>query len=487
MRYRKDSNVSFFAIPSLQRNLWLNAIQRPDLINKSSATLRMCSLHFPNHRVLLDNVLVFSSNDSMTLGALKLQMLWERSKIETETNIVATFMPTLPSFILTEHISLMQQQIKQLQDSLFLAREANILLSQTCDSQKSQLQASMNLQAQFAHRVNELLSGPQPLVRQPHKSGLMSGFTISNLLLEPSNEQNELIRFYTGLPSVDSFNSVFNALQVDSSFRLWGSPPRKAQQNYDAKPGPVGQDKRDQLFWTLSLLKLNIPELYLAKQIGLSQQHVSKIFRTWVVALADLWNTLPTWISWQKILSCMPSIFQQHGYSNTRVILDGMEIFVQKSTTVDVQSLTWSEYKSHNTAKILVGISPQGWITFLSTPYEGSISDPQLTYASNILEMCEQSQAIMVDRGFQIVEAASKKNIQVHHPPFSLNREKFSEVDTEKTKEIATLRIHVERAIGRLRNFKVLTHIFPLSRADLLGHVVKACALIANCSPPLVT
>ena len=66
------------------------------------------------------------------------------------------------------------------------------------------------------------------------------------------------------------------------------------------------------------------------------------------------------------------------------------------------QSATFSSYKHHNTAKGLVGISPNGAITFVSDLYAGIFSDRNITKDSGIYDLLEPGNSIMVDRGFTL-------------------------------------------------------------------------------------
>ena len=50
--------------------------------------------------------------------------------------------------------------------------------------------------------------------------------------------------------------------------------------------------------------------------------------------------------------------------------------------------MTFSNYKNRNTFKALVGISPDGVITFVSPLYPGSISDKQLTRCYLLEGLC---------------------------------------------------------------------------------------------------
>ena len=68
----------------------------------------------------------------------------------------------------------------------------------------------------------------------------------------------------------------------------------------------------------------------------------------------------------------------QDKYPYSRVIVDVTEIFVEQPAVTELQQLTFSKYKNHNTFKYLIGISPSGAVTFISDLYPGCISDKEL-------------------------------------------------------------------------------------------------------------
>jgi hypothetical protein len=84
----------------------------------------------------------------------------------------------------------------------------------------------------------------------------------------------------------------------------------------------------------------------------------------------------------------MPQQFS-NSYPTTRVILDATEIFIEQPNLPEFQQMTFSNYKNHNTFKGLVGISPDGVITFVSSLFPGCISDKELTRRSGILDLLE--------------------------------------------------------------------------------------------------
>jgi hypothetical protein len=69
----------------------------------------------------------------------------------------------------------------------------------------------------------------------------------------------------------------------------------------------------------------------------------------------------------------MPESF--HKFPRTRDILDCNETFTQKPSALQAQRETWSSYKHRNTYKALVGITPDGTVSYVSQLYGGAASD----------------------------------------------------------------------------------------------------------------
>ena len=123
------------------------------------------------------------------------------------------------------------------------------------------------------------------------------------------------------------------------------------------------------------------------------------------------------------------------------------------------QQLIFSSYKNHNTFKALVAVTPSGAISFVSKLYYGgNISDRQLTEESGLLALLESGDSVMADRGFTIADLLYAKGITLNIPPVKTN-DQFTHSELTITRRIATLRIRVERAIGRIKNFKILLDI----------------------------
>ena len=69
----------------------------------------------------------------------------------------------------------------------------------------------------------------------------------------------------------------------------------------------------------------------------------------------------------------------------------------------------------------------------------------------------------MADRRFTIEEDLKLLNVRLNIPAFLEQKDQFSEEQVKESRTIASVRIHVERAIQRVKKFK---QIIDISRID---------------------
>ena len=134
------------------------------------------------------------------------------------------------------------------------------------------------------------------------------------------------------------------------------------------------------------------------------------------------------------------------------------------------QSETYSSYKHHNTAKSLIGIAPSGMITFVSDLYAGRLSGRTITKDCGILKLLEDGDSVMADNGFDIIRDMPK-NTALNIPPFLKDHSSLTIEEETETRRIAAVRVHVERAIRRIKVFKILKTVFPISMAANLNNI----------------
>ena len=184
-------------------------------------------------------------------------------------------------------------------------------------------------------------------------------------------------------------------------------------------------------------------------------------------------------------MSHIPQCFKGH-YRHTRCIIDCTEVAIKRPKSLDVQAATWSEYKKHNTFKVLVAVSPAGYIMYLSDSYGGRTTDRFICQNSDIYNFLGYGDVVMADRGFQIKEDLLHHYCHLAVPPGARAKAQMTATECKQTKEVANVRIHVERAINRLKTFRILKNTFPLTMLPLADDIVRTCASICNIQPLLI-
>lgn len=182
--------------------------------------------------------------------------------------------------------------------------------------------------------------------------------------------------------------------------------------------------------------------------------------------------------------NAFPKCFQN--FPNTIGVIDCTEGAIEKPSLAKAQAHTYSTYKSKNTWKVLICVTPCGTISFVSKIYGGCASDRYITETCSIMEKINPGDTLMADKGFNISDLLINKCSKLVIPPFLKDKGKFSKNNAKKTSKIAKALIHVERAISRLKDFKILQNTIPLSRKDQLDDILIICAALTNLAPPLV-
>lgn len=144
----------------------------------------------------------------------------------------------------------------------------------------------------------------------------------------------------------------------------------------------------DEMFMFLVRLKLGLFEQDLAHRFNVHRSSVCRKLITWSNFLYFFLSSQSIWPSKDDVNTYMPEGFKKL-YPSTRVILDCTEIFVQTPTSLLLQSQLYSTYKSNTTLKGLIGITPHGAVSFISSLYAGGISDKEITRRSGIIDLLE--------------------------------------------------------------------------------------------------
>lgn len=244
------------------------------------------------------------------------------------------------------------------------------------------------------------------------------------MVMEAVLKSDESVKFYTGIPSLSCFTLLLNTvLPYAEKMKYWDK--NKCQLSYyqtDLQKKKPGRKRylqvNEELILVLMRLKLGLLERHLADIFAVTKSTVSRVYITWVQFLALTFKgSLLRWPSKEEINAHMPASFSK--YPGTRVIIDCTEFFIEKPSSPSAQKATWSDYKHHNTVKLLVGITPSGAFSFVSKLWSGSSSDRRVTQESGLLDLLEEGDHVMADRGFTVRDLLTKKGVKLNIPPFN--------------------------------------------------------------------
>ena len=283
---------------------------------------------------------------------------------------------------------------------------------------------------------------------------------------------------YTGVPSVALLKHIFSWLKpAAEKIKLWDG--KKKQYT----TGKSGARKRkaltlfEEFVLTLVRIRRGYDVVLLSFLFGITTSQVGRVVPAWVNFLAKCLRPLIKWPSRKHVQENLPKSFTE--FPRTRVIIDCTEIFVEKAFRPSAQRATWSSYKHSNTFKLLVGIMPSGAITFVSKLYSGSISDQKIVEKSGMIDNLENGDDVMADRGFNIRHLVLPKGATLNIPSFTYGK-RLSTKAIKRSRKIARVRIHVERAIRRMKTFRILSGVIPIRLRFQLNQIITIVTVLCN-------
>ena len=233
-------------------------------------------------------------------------------------------------------------------------------------------------------------------------------------MYSPGGLSDEVIRIETGLSDLAMLRRVVGLVQ-----RFHGSI---VQAGWNVE----GITLESQVFMALMKVRQNYTHLHLAQQFSCSTATVSNVVRTFIHVLHTLFfkKIMATVPSLHKNVNSMPESFLPSA-RNCRIIIDCTDIKVAAPQDMDVAKMVYSAYRGMHSFKVLIGVAPNGVITFCSQLFPGSVSDKAITKDSGLLEQLEPGDMVLADKGFLISDIVPQ-GVSVNIPPF-LNNGKFTE------------------------------------------------------------
>lgn len=192
----------------------------------------------------------------------------------------------------------------------------------------------------------------------------------------------------------------------------------------------------------------------LAYRFNIACCKVSNIFHQWIVVMAANLKSFICWPEKDAIISNMPKLH----YSKAVCIIDCSEIFIQRPSSLK--------------------LGPRHILITSTT----------------ILRLIHHGDLVIADRGFDVADELAFIGATLKIPPFTKGKPQLSQREVELSRDLSRIRIHVERAIVRLKNYKLLQTTLPIyllkrpHETDLATtDKIITCAALTNLHPPLIT
>ena len=184
---------------------------------------------------------------------------------------------------------------------------------------------------------------------------------------KPLNEKllinDSACSFYTGIHSLKIFNILHEFISPLATKRWRGAAviSTKVKRKLITSPKKFGPGRKltskEEFLFVLMKLRLGLVNKDLEARFGISLSLVSSIFTSWITAMdKTIGRLLLYWPSQEEILATKPSRYRH--IRNLVSIIDCSEIFIEKPKNLDLQFMTWSNYKHHNNLPIPIVLWP---------------------------------------------------------------------------------------------------------------------------------
>lgn len=462
-----ENNVDFQPIASNYTNFNAKNISLLSNSNEENSSMESL-LHTPssNKFSMFSTSLLNKTNHEDTALASNLQNFYITSTPSTSFNNVSQ----------NSKIYQLQQENLQLQQELNNLKQQNNILSSTILQNFSTINS---LKQKIKYKSNNLSK-----IKKEHND-------CNKPMYEKLLTSDKSVDFYTGIRSRKEFDILHDSIApfVKRRWRGYKKTSSAVIRKYKKKPQSFGPQRKlsskDEFLLMLMKLRLALLNRDLADRFKISTGLTSSVITSWIKASSSVIGSMVYVPEYENIRATTPQRFHKMGYGDTHSILDGTEFFIETPKNLDLQKVTWSDYKHHNTLKVLICVAPNSTVVFASKAYGGSISDKELTNRSGYLDHVPAYSRIMYDKGFNLTEECAQRMINVSVPPGRRGSAQMTPAELKKTKEIANLRILVEQVIRRIKTFRILAVEYPITLLRVFDDVLGICTGLSNLRKPI--
>ena len=162
-------------------------------------------------------------------------------------------------------------------------------------------------------------------------------------------------------------------------------------------------------------------------------------------------------------------------------------------------SCRWSEYYHAYSVLYQIGITGGGCGVLPPRGQSPRLEDTEQAVLAGVLEFVHRNGCILVDKGYRNFRAiAAQHGIRVAMPTKKptnykrnlkrgMKKKKLARPTIRRNRHVSKGRIHVERKMSRLKNFKLLTNKLPVEYKDILDDMIWCAVCLGNYGVGLTT
>lgn len=305
---------------------------------------------------------------------------------------------------------------------------------------------------------------------------------IPNLSSETENHEKNVLIGFKGFDGIKTDEELIELAGV--TLNVFKLLLKILTRDVDDSYRKISYENRLLIF--LMKMKLGLSFGALRSIFHVHRSTISRIFYDTLTYMAVACKNFVFWPEKEVVEMTMPECFKAE-FENTRVTIDATEFQVEQPCSIDQRVQFYSHYKKGFRVKVIIGCAPNGMISFVSKCFGGRASDPQITVASEFLEKLEPGDIVLADKGFPTIKTIldeQGKDVLVVLPPFKSDG-KFSAEQVDETYHVASVRIHIERIMQRIRTFAIVDKL-TIELLPYCDDIMFMCAVLVNLQPPII-
>ena len=368
-RHSKQESCNFFLVPKViehqelsakelsekRRTAWLAKINRKDWVPGPGS--RVCSDHFISSKPAA----LFDQNNPDWVPTLK--MGYSSGKPDCSRHQRHEERKKRAKDIDAAHVLLELHQVKRVRQE---SDPVPGVACQTDDARNSDEKMDrLETGLERLRKDNQAMRG--------EVAHLKSCGAQKNLSPDTLKEDPQLLKFYTGIPDWTVFMALYNLV-------------------HSAIPDtPINKlSKFSMILMFLMKIRLNLFDEDLGYKFGVHHSTVSRNFHKVLNVMSVRTAHLIKWPDRETLRKTLPTSFRRF-FKKCCVIIDCSEVFVETPSNLLARAQVWSNYKHHSTLKFLIGITPQGTVSYISPCVGGRMSDKEIVEQSNLIDFFYQA------------------------------------------------------------------------------------------------